>query len=91
MITIFYNLRSVNLNTIFFKNDCNRSMEVLGNTIGEVRAAADALTGAAGQVSATLRAEMVNLVGRYAATDGPNRAAQAVYSVVTSPEFALQE
>jgi uncharacterized protein (DUF1800 family) len=45
----------------------------------------------AGQVSAPLRSEMVNLIGRYAATDGPNRAAQAVYSVVTSPEYALQE
>ena len=44
----------------------------------------------AGQVSATLRAEMLNLVGRYAATDVPNRAAQAIYSVVTSPEYALQ-
>lgn len=45
----------------------------------------------AGQVSATLRAEMMNLVGRYVATDGPNRAAQAIYSVVTSPEYALQQ
>ena len=44
----------------------------------------------AGQVSATLRAEMLNLVGRYAATDAPNRASQAIYSVVTSPEYALQ-
>jgi methyl-accepting chemotaxis protein len=35
------------------KEDCNRSMEVLSNTIGEVRAAADALTGASGQVSST--------------------------------------
>ena len=45
----------------------------------------------AGQVSAPLRTEIVNLVGRYAATDAPNRAAQAIYSVVTSPEYALQE
>jgi uncharacterized protein (DUF1800 family) len=44
----------------------------------------------AGQVSPTLRAEMLNLVNRYGAADGPNRAAQAIYSVVTSPEFALQ-
>ncbi|HSC16032.1 MAG TPA: DUF1800 domain-containing protein [Gammaproteobacteria bacterium] len=44
----------------------------------------------AGQASATLRAEMLNLVGRYAATDAPNRASQAIYSVVTSPEYALQ-
>ena len=44
----------------------------------------------AGQASATLRAEMVNLVGRYATTDAPNRAAQAIYTVVTSPEYALQ-
>ena len=45
----------------------------------------------AGQISAPLRTEMLNLVGRYGATDGPNRAAQAVYSVVTSPEYALQQ
>jgi len=45
----------------------------------------------AGQVSATLRAEMTNLVGRYGATDGPNRSAQAIYSVITSPEYALQQ
>jgi len=44
----------------------------------------------AGQASPTLRSEMLNLVGRYAATDAPNRAAQAIYSVVTSPEYALQ-
>ena len=44
----------------------------------------------AGQISTPLRTEMVNLVNRYGATDGPNRAAQAVYSVVTSPEYALQ-
>ncbi len=44
----------------------------------------------AGQISTPLRTEMLNLVNRYGATDGPNRAAQAVYSVVTSPEYALQ-
>jgi hypothetical protein len=44
----------------------------------------------AGQLSATLRTEMLNLVGRYGGTDGANRAAQSVYSVVTSPEFAVQ-
>jgi uncharacterized protein (DUF1800 family) len=44
----------------------------------------------AGQISPLLRAEAANLVNRYGASDGPNRAAQAVYSVVTSPEYALQ-
>jgi uncharacterized protein (DUF1800 family) len=44
----------------------------------------------AGEISPTLRAEMLNLVGRYGATDVPNRAGQAIYSVVTSPEYALQ-
>ena len=44
----------------------------------------------AGQISTPLRTEMLNLVNRYGATDAPNRAAQAVYSVVTSPEYALQ-
>jgi hypothetical protein len=47
----------------------------------------------AGQLSPTLRAEMSNLVGRYGTTaaDAPNRAAQAIYSVITSPEYALQQ
>jgi len=44
----------------------------------------------AGQASAALRAEMLNLVGRYGVADVPNRAAQAIYTVVTSPEYALQ-
>jgi phosphate/sulfate permease len=33
---------------------------------------------------------MLNLVGRYGATDVANRTGQAIYSVVTSPEYALQ-
>jgi uncharacterized protein (DUF1800 family) len=45
----------------------------------------------AGQVSPTLRTEMLNMVGRYAATDASNRSAQAIYSVVTSPEYAVQQ
>jgi uncharacterized protein (DUF1800 family) len=48
---------------------------------------ADKLLG--GQISPTLRAEMLQLVSRYARNDA-NRAAQAIYSVVTSPEYALQ-
>jgi len=61
---------------------------VAADTNALVNLVADKLL--AGQVSATLRAEMTNLVGRYATTDGPNRAAQAIYSVVTSPEYVLQ-
>jgi uncharacterized protein (DUF1800 family) len=43
-----------------------------------------------GQISEPLRTEIVGLVNRYGATDVSNRSAQAVYSVVTSPEYALQ-
>ena len=45
----------------------------------------------AGQVSDALRTEMLNLVGRYGTNDVGNRSAQAIYSVVTSPEFAMQQ
>jgi uncharacterized protein (DUF1800 family) len=44
----------------------------------------------AGQVSTTLQTEMLNMVNRYAATDVGSRSAQAIYSVVTSPEYAVQ-
>jgi hypothetical protein len=50
---------------------------------------ADKLLG--GQISDTLRAEAVNLVARYNTADSSNRAGQAIYSIVTSPEFALQQ
>lgn len=59
---------------------------------GDANALADLVAGKllAGQISAPLRAEIVNLVNRYGATDAPNRSAQAVYSVITSPEYAWQ-
>jgi uncharacterized protein (DUF1800 family) len=44
----------------------------------------------AGQISEPLRSEIMGLVNRYGAADVSNRSAQAVYSVVTSPEYALQ-
>ncbi len=90
------------LRTYAFRNSRTAGLtpeDIVIDIEGEVAVAADvnalvSLVGdklLAGQVSATLRAEMVNLVGRYAATDGPNRAAQAIYSAVTSPEYALQQ
>ncbi len=68
--------------------DIEAEMAVAADANALVNLVADKLL--AGQISAPLRTEMLNLVNRYAATDGRNRAAQAVYSVVTSPEFALQ-
>jgi hypothetical protein len=44
----------------------------------------------AGQISDTLRAEALGLVNRYNANDVVNRSSQAIYSVVTSPEYAAQ-
>jgi hypothetical protein len=60
-------------------------------------ASTDALVGLvadkllAGQISATLRAEVVRLVNLVPAADAVNRAAVAIYFVASSPEFAVQQ
>lgn len=84
----FRNSRTAGLTDAEIVIDIEAEVAVATDPNALVNLVADKLL--AGQLSTTLRAEMVNLVGRYAATDGPNRAAQAIYSVVTSPEYALQ-
>jgi uncharacterized protein (DUF1800 family) len=85
--TFARNSRSVGLAADAIVINIDAEMTVTSDVNALVNLVVDKLL--AGQVSATLRAELVNLVGRYGATD-PNRAAQAIYSVVTSPEYALQ-
>ena len=82
------NSRTPGLNPEDIVIDLEAEVAVAADADALVNLVADKLL--AGQISAPLRTEMVNLVNRYGATDGPNRAAQAVYSVVTSPEYALQ-
>ena len=82
------NSRSAGLAADAIVIDIEAEAQVAADNTALVNLVADKLL--AGQVSTALRAEMLNLVGRYAATDVGNRSAQAIYSVVTSPEFALQ-
>ncbi len=44
----------------------------------------------AGQMSATLRTEIAGMLARVPATDTALRAAETIYLVVTSPEYAYQ-
>ena len=85
----FRNPRTAGLGADDIVIDLEAEIALAGDPNALVSRVADKLL--AGQISATLRAEVVNLVGRYNATDGPNRAAQAIYSVTTSPEYALQQ
>lgn len=68
--------------------DLEAEIAVAGDAAALVTLVADKLLG--GQITDTLRTEVAGLVGRYGANDLTNRAAQAVYSVVTSPEYAAQ-
>ena len=43
-----------------------------------------------GEISETLRAEVTGMVDRIAPTDAALRAAEAIYLITTSPEFAHQ-
>ena len=85
----FRNSRTAGLTPEDIVIDIEAEVALAADSNALVNRVADKLL--AGQISTTLRSEIINLVGRYNATDGPNRAAQAIYSVVTSPEFALQQ
>jgi uncharacterized protein (DUF1800 family) len=88
LYTFNRNSRSPGLSDADIVIDVEAEMAVAANANAVVDLVGEKLL--AGQISAVLRAEMTNLVGRYGATD-TNRAAQAIYSVVTSPEYALQQ
>ncbi len=85
----FRNSRAAGLNAEDIVIDIEAEVAVAADPNALADRVADKLL--AGQISPTLRSEIVNLVGRYNAADGPNRAAQAVYSVITSPEYAWQQ
>jgi uncharacterized protein (DUF1800 family) len=87
----FRNSRTAGLAPEDIVIDIEAEAVIANDTVALVNTVVDKLL--AGQASPTLRAELANLVGRYgtAPADAPNRAAQAIYSVVTSPEYALQQ
>ncbi len=63
-------------------------MTVAGNTDALIDMVAGKLLG--GEISATLRAEIAGMVERIPETDAAFRAAETIYFVVTSPEYAYQ-
>ena len=85
----FRNSRTAGLNPEDIVIDIEAEAAVAADAGALVNRVADKLL--AGQISTLLRSEIVELVARYNAAQGSNRAAQAVYSVITSPEYALQQ
>lgn len=63
-------------------------MDIAANADGLVAMVAGKLLG--GEISETLRAEVTGMVDRIAPTDAALRAAEAIYLITTSPEFAHQ-
>jgi uncharacterized protein (DUF1800 family) len=68
--------------------DIGAEVAVAANTAALVDLVANKLLG--GQITAALRAEAARVVGLIPPTDTVNRAAESVYLIVTSPEYALQ-
>jgi uncharacterized protein (DUF1800 family) len=68
--------------------DIAAEVSVAADTGALVRLVADKLLG--GQISADLRAEVTRTVDLIPAADVVNRAAETIYLVVSSPEYALQ-
>jgi uncharacterized protein (DUF1800 family) len=67
--------------------DIAEELALADNPAALVDKVAEKLLG--GQISPALRQAAIDQVGRVAATNRPNRVAEALYLVVTSPEFAV--
>jgi uncharacterized protein (DUF1800 family) len=97
--TLFTNILAIQAFQRNSRSPGLRPEDVYIDIAAEVAEAAstDALVGLvadkllAGQISATLRAEVVRLVNLVPAADAVNRAAVAIYFVASSPEFAVQQ
>jgi hypothetical protein len=68
--------------------DITAEVAVAADTTALVNLVAGKLLG--GEISAALRGEATRLVDLIPPADGVNRAAETVYLIVTSPEYALQ-
>jgi len=68
--------------------DISEEMAVADDVNAVIDMVADKLL--AGEISTTLRTEMSNMIGQIPETDTAARAAEAIYLVVTSPEYAYQ-
>lgn len=68
--------------------DIDGEIAVAGDTQSLIDVVASKLLG--GEISDTLRTEVAGMLERIPASDTTNRAAEAIYFMVTSPEFAYQ-
>ena len=68
--------------------DIDAELDVAGDIDALINMVADKLL--AGQISPTLRTEITGMVERIGANDAALRAAETIYLVTTSPEFAAQ-
>ncbi|MEL7187081.1 MAG: DUF1800 domain-containing protein [Pseudomonadota bacterium] len=68
--------------------DISEEMAIADDTTALIDMVAAKLLG--GQISDTLRTEAAGMIDRFDATDTALRAAEAIYFVVTSPEYAYQ-
>jgi len=79
---------AANLDPDFVYIDIAEEVAIAGDVDALIDRVAEKLL--AGEMSPTLRAEMQRILGLVSATDVVLRAAEAIYLVVTSPEFANQ-
>jgi uncharacterized protein (DUF1800 family) len=68
--------------------DISEEMAIADDSSALIAMVVDKLLG--GQASATLQAEMMRMIDLIPATDMANRAAEAIYLVASSPEYAYQ-
>lgn len=90
---LLYTTRQANLNPNQMFIDTAQELAVVADSAALVDRVAERLLGGAGQMSATLRTEARAQVDRTPSSTAGNvntRIADAVYFVVTSPEFVLQ-
>ena len=81
------NVANLNPDDVYI--DISEEMAIADDIDALIDTVADKLL--AGQISTTLRAEMTNMLGRIPEPNGEAaRAAEAIYLVVTSPEYAYQ-
>ena len=89
LITFAWNSENPNLapDNVFI--DIKEEIAIAGDTDALIDMVAAKLL--AGNISATLRTEVAGMVNRIDAAEAAYRAAEAIFLVVSSPEFAYQQ
>lgn len=88
LLCFAYNSASPDLQPDDVYIDISEELAIASDTVALVDMVIDKLL--AGTVSDVLRTEMIGMIDRLDPADGANRSAEAIYFVVTSPEFAYQ-